>query len=243
MDVCYLLRQLLLLPQELEPQLLPQELEPQLLPQELEPQLLPQELEPQLLPQELPQPLRELEPQPESQLSLQLHSSRQPAEPYVSPKPQQERGCVEGENRSRGKGTRSKLRQGSTSPFVEMLQGSGTQLPKLCTSIFTVRNSLTMVNRPSVTLTAMGAPMEASPLSQPQLLHPQLLEPQLLHPQLLHQLQLHPQPGYFNSAARPTAFPSAVTKGPPWELPQQSNRSDTVVTSDSVEPNSVTFSV
>ena len=37
MDVCYLLRQLLLLPQELEPQLLPQELEPQLLPQELEP--------------------------------------------------------------------------------------------------------------------------------------------------------------------------------------------------------------
>ena len=239
MDVCYLLRQLLLLPQELEPQLLPQELEPQ---------LLPQELEPQLLPQELPQPLRELEPQPESQLSLQLHSSRQPAEPYVSPKPQQERGCVEGENRSRGKGTRSKLRQGSTSPFVEMLQGSGTQLPKLCTSIFTVRNSLTMVNRPSVTLTAMVAPMEASPLSQPQLLHPQLLEPQLLHPQLLHpqllqQLQLHPQPGYFNSAARPTAFPSAVTKGPPWELPQQSNRSDTVVTSDSVEPNSVTFSV
>ena len=76
MDVCYLLRQLLLLPQELEPQ------------------LLPQELEPQLLPQELPQPLRELEPQPEPQLSLQLHSSRQPAEPYVSPKPQQERGCV-----------------------------------------------------------------------------------------------------------------------------------------------------
>jgi len=61
-DVCYLLRQLLLLPQELEPQLLPQELESQL--------------------------LRELEPQPEPQLSLQLHSSRQPAEPYVSPKPQ-----------------------------------------------------------------------------------------------------------------------------------------------------------
>ena len=95
MDVCYLLQQLLLLPQELELRLLPQELEPQ-------------ELEPQLLPQELPQPLRELEPQPESQLSLQLHSSRQLAEPYVSPKPQQERGCVEGENRSRGKGTRSK---------------------------------------------------------------------------------------------------------------------------------------
>lgn len=57
MDVCYLLQQLLLLPQELELR------------------LLPQELELQLLPQELPQPLRVLEPQPESQLSLQPHSS------------------------------------------------------------------------------------------------------------------------------------------------------------------------
>lgn len=250
MDVCHLLQQLLL--QELEPQpalqLLPRELEPQpelqLLLQELEPQpelqLLPQELEPQ---PELQLFSQELEPQPE----LQLRSSRQPAEPNVSPKPQQERGCVEGENRSSGKGMQSKLRQGSASPFVERLQGSGTQLPKLCTSMFTVRNSLTMVNRPNVTLTAMGAPIDASPLSQPQLPHPQLLQlqlphPQLLHPQLLQQL-LQPQPGYFNSAARPTAFPSAVTKGPPWELPQQSNRSDTVVTSDSVEPNRVTFSV
>lgn len=60
MDVCYLLQQLLLLPQELELRLLPQELEPQ-------------ELE--------LHPLRELEPQLESQLSLHPHSSWQLAEP------------------------------------------------------------------------------------------------------------------------------------------------------------------
>ncbi|MEI3523745.1 MAG: hypothetical protein V8Q36_06275 [Anaerotignum sp.] len=65
----------------------------------------------------------------------------------------------------RGKGTRSKSREGSTSPFVEMLQGSGTQLPKLCTSIFTVREQFDNGEQTQCDINGNGCAMEASPLS------------------------------------------------------------------------------
>lgn len=64
-----------------------------------------------------------------------------------------------------------------------------------------------MVNKPMVTLTAMGAPKAASPLtgtvqgSQPQ-------------PQLQGL-----QEGCRSSADNATALPSAITKGPPLDAP------------------------
>ena len=93
--------------------------------------------------------------------------------PKTVPKPQQERGFAVGEKRSKGKRISSKPLQGSL--FVAFaVQRSGIHLPKEFTMILTVRNSFTIVNRPMVTLTAMGAPRAASPLlweesqSQPQ---------------------------------------------------------------------------
>lgn len=81
----------------------------------------------------------------------------------TGPKPQQLFGSAEGENISNGKRIFSKLRQGSAGIEPEEVF-SGRQFPREWTTIFTVRNSLIMVNRPTVTLTATGAPKAASPL-------------------------------------------------------------------------------
>jgi len=66
----------------------------------------------------------------------------------------------------------SKLRQGSPGTEVEV-QVSGIHLPRELTTIFTVRNSFTMVNRPMHTLTATGAPIAASPPERVMALHSQ----------------------------------------------------------------------
>lgn len=143
-----------------------------------------------------------------SQSSLLLRVSQ--SSPKTAPKPQQERGFAVGEKRSKGKRISSKPLQGSL--FVAFaVQRSGIHLPKEFTMILTVRNSFTIVNRPMVTLTAMGAPRAASPLlweesqSQPQ-------EWQGL--QGLQEWQVL-QPGKRSSAFSATAFPSAMMNGPP----------------------------
>jgi hypothetical protein len=172
--------------------------------------------------QELLQPV--VQPATEVLLHPQLFVS-QSGEPNVGPKPQQDLLVVEGANISIGKDIASKSPQGSPEEAVDV-QESGMHPPKDSTIIFTVRNNFMIVNKPIVTLTATGAPIVMSP-QQPSLQpHPQ---PQP-HPQLLLQL------GYFNSAAKAKPLPSAMQKGPPWELPQQSNRSVAVVISASVEP-------
>ena len=159
--------------------------------------------------------------------SLSLNS--QSGEPKMGPKPQQEWGSATGENRSIGKRIFSNPSQGSQFVAREE-QRSGIHLPREFTTIFTVRNSFTMVNSPMVTLTAMGAPRAASPLFRPEL---QESQPQ-------PQLQLQGlQEGWRSSASRATALPSAMMKGPPLEVPLR-NWSVTVVTSASVEPNRVT---
>lgn len=185
------------------------------LPQVLQPFVLlfPQELHvpplhvPQLALLHVPQPLQSVAPA--TLLITQFE------EPKTGPKPQQDFGAAEGENISIGKRIFSKSAQGSPA-LPTAVQLSGRHLPREFTIMFTVRYSFTMLNRPSVTLTATGAPIAASPQPQPSLQPP--LQPQ---PQPQPQLQgLHV--GYLRSAASAIALPSATTNGPPLELPQQS---------------------
>ncbi len=158
-----------------------------------------------------------------SQFSLFLRVSQ--SSPKTVPKPQQERGFAVGENRSNGKRMSSKPLQGSL--FVAFaVQRSGTHLPREFTMILTVRNSFTMVNRPMVTLTAMGAPRAASPLLRE-------VSQSQSQPQELQELQVLQQ-GNRSSASSATALPSAMMNGPPLDA-AFSNWSVTVVTSASVE--------
>ena len=135
----------------------------------------------------------------ELQLSEALSTALQKELLTAVPKPQQERGSAVGEKASIGNSIDSKFAQGSVA-LPNAVHWLGTHLPKELTSMLTVRNSFTMVNRPIVTLTAIGV-FASETLSQP------LLQPQ--------QQELQFAAGYFSSAAKATALPSATTKGPP----------------------------